>query len=178
MEMCSPSRRRKRLPPIWTLLSAPKHVEKATSYGKSENQWKCRNGAPYNLFDWNSRGFFLRGFICKACLHSSFFLKNKDEQCIGKHYVIILFLTSLWGTAVWCCWATLLHVPLVWKVNSLKCKNVAWHVCPPEQRFTWIWIKDWGRVSICCHELRPISARLAFPHPSGVSHYWCGPQGG
>ena len=43
MEMCSPSRRRKWLPPIWTLLSAPEHVEKAKRHGKS---WKCRNGAP------------------------------------------------------------------------------------------------------------------------------------
>ena len=51
MEMCSPSRRRKLLPPIWTLLSAPEHAEKATRYGTSENQWKCRNGAPYNLFE-------------------------------------------------------------------------------------------------------------------------------
>lgn len=87
MEMCSPSRRRKRLPPIWTLLSAPEHAEKATRYGKSENQWKCRNGAPYNLFEIQEVSFCedLSAKLVFFILHSSFFLKNNDEKCIGKH---------------------------------------------------------------------------------------------
>ena len=38
---------------------------------------------------------FLFARIYPRSLSSSFFLKNKDEQCIGKHYIVILCLTSL-----------------------------------------------------------------------------------